>query len=254
MTYRRRYRAAPAGGPGREYLFIANKLRTRGQSCSSWSRWPSTWPTCRATPPRRAEPDRVRGAVRVQARRRRGRVPPARGRGRQALAQPPVGPEPPGALRCAVGQLPRAGHAGARARGAGRSPSEQGGRRLPDSAHHGVASTPPPVSTSHHELHPAPPSAVPGQVVHAESLLSSPPPAVRRNRFDWFGNRPTPPREMHRAPPPPGGHLESRDRGGGRGGAPTRRPLGSGPRRGQGRRRRRGPGAPSSWCCCRHRG
>ena len=47
-----------------------------------------------------------------------------------------------------------------------------------------------PVSTSHHELHLLP-REVPGQTVRAESLTSIPAPAVRRDRFDWFGNRAT---------------------------------------------------------------
>ena len=46
------------------------------------------------------------------------------------------------------------------------------------------------VSTSHHELHLLP-RAVPGQTIRAESLFSIPAPAVRRDRFDWFGNRAT---------------------------------------------------------------
>jgi transglutaminase-like putative cysteine protease len=44
------------------------------------------------------------------------------------------------------------------------------------------------VTTSHHELHLLPRSA-PGQTIRAESLTVNPFPAVRRDRFDWFGNR-----------------------------------------------------------------
>jgi transglutaminase-like putative cysteine protease len=46
------------------------------------------------------------------------------------------------------------------------------------------------VTTSHHELHLLP-RAAPGQQIHAESLLVTPLPAVRRDRLDWFGNRTT---------------------------------------------------------------
>jgi transglutaminase-like putative cysteine protease len=46
------------------------------------------------------------------------------------------------------------------------------------------------VPTSHHDLHLLP-RAVPGQTVRAESLTVSPTPALRRDRFDWFGNRAT---------------------------------------------------------------
>jgi transglutaminase-like putative cysteine protease len=44
------------------------------------------------------------------------------------------------------------------------------------------------VSTSHHQVHLLPRSA-PGQTIHAETLLVDPEAAVRRDRFDWFGNR-----------------------------------------------------------------
>jgi transglutaminase-like putative cysteine protease len=44
------------------------------------------------------------------------------------------------------------------------------------------------VSTSHHELHLLPRTA-PGQTIHAETLRVEPDAAVRRDRFDWFGNR-----------------------------------------------------------------
>jgi transglutaminase-like putative cysteine protease len=46
------------------------------------------------------------------------------------------------------------------------------------------------VMTSHHDLHLLP-RAVPGQTVIAESLTVNPPPAVRRDRLDWFANRAT---------------------------------------------------------------
>ncbi len=46
------------------------------------------------------------------------------------------------------------------------------------------------VSTSHHDLHLLPRS-VPGQTVRSELLTASPPAAVRRDRYDWFGNRVT---------------------------------------------------------------
>ncbi|HLK92084.1 MAG TPA: transglutaminase family protein [Polyangia bacterium] len=47
-----------------------------------------------------------------------------------------------------------------------------------------------PVSTSHHELHVLLRGS-PQQRIRAESLLVDPVPAVRRDRFDWFGNRAT---------------------------------------------------------------
>jgi transglutaminase-like putative cysteine protease len=47
-----------------------------------------------------------------------------------------------------------------------------------------------PVSTSHHELHVLMRGS-PQQRIRAESLLVDPAPAVRRDRFDWFGNRAT---------------------------------------------------------------
>ena len=47
-----------------------------------------------------------------------------------------------------------------------------------------------PVPTSHHELHLLP-RAVSGQTIRAESLVVTPLPSVRRDRFDWFGNRAT---------------------------------------------------------------
>jgi transglutaminase-like putative cysteine protease len=47
-----------------------------------------------------------------------------------------------------------------------------------------------PVPTSHHELHLLP-RARDGQTVLAESLVTDPAPAVRRDRLDWFGNRST---------------------------------------------------------------
>jgi transglutaminase-like putative cysteine protease len=47
-----------------------------------------------------------------------------------------------------------------------------------------------PVSTSHHELHVLLRGS-PQQRIRAESLLVDPEPAVRRDRFDWFGNRAT---------------------------------------------------------------
>jgi transglutaminase-like putative cysteine protease len=84
------------------------------------------------------------------------------------------------------------------------------------------------VTTSHHELHLLP-RAVFGQTIHAESLTVSPLPAVRRDRFDWFGNRCTHLAiherhtrltvtsafdiEVDRAPPPdaPGSWEQARD-------------------------------------------
>jgi transglutaminase-like putative cysteine protease len=47
-----------------------------------------------------------------------------------------------------------------------------------------------PVPTSHHELHLLPRARL-GQIVLAESLVTNPAPAVRRDRLDWFGNRST---------------------------------------------------------------
>ena len=47
-----------------------------------------------------------------------------------------------------------------------------------------------PVSTSHHELHVLLRGS-PRQKIRTESLIVSPTPAVRRDRFDWFGNRAT---------------------------------------------------------------
>ncbi len=47
-----------------------------------------------------------------------------------------------------------------------------------------------PVSTSHHELHVLLRGS-PQQRIRSESLLVDPAPAVRRDRFDWFGNRAT---------------------------------------------------------------
>ncbi len=47
-----------------------------------------------------------------------------------------------------------------------------------------------PVPTSHHELHLLPRGA-PGQTILAESLVTNPAPAVRRDRIDWFGNHAT---------------------------------------------------------------
>jgi transglutaminase-like putative cysteine protease len=47
-----------------------------------------------------------------------------------------------------------------------------------------------PVSTSHHELHVLLRGS-PRQKIRAETLTVSPAPAVRRDRFDWFGNRAT---------------------------------------------------------------
>ncbi|HVZ89446.1 MAG TPA: transglutaminase family protein [Polyangia bacterium] len=47
-----------------------------------------------------------------------------------------------------------------------------------------------PVSTSHHELHVLLRGSA-RQKIRAESLTVSPTPAVRRDRFDWFGNRAT---------------------------------------------------------------
>jgi transglutaminase-like putative cysteine protease len=47
-----------------------------------------------------------------------------------------------------------------------------------------------PVSTSHHELHVLLRGS-PNQRIRSESLLVDPTPAVRRDRFDWFGNRAT---------------------------------------------------------------
>jgi len=47
-----------------------------------------------------------------------------------------------------------------------------------------------PVSTSHHELHVLLRGS-PQQRIRSESLLIDPAPAVRRDRFDWFGNRAT---------------------------------------------------------------
>jgi transglutaminase-like putative cysteine protease len=47
-----------------------------------------------------------------------------------------------------------------------------------------------PVSTSHHELHVLLRGS-PRQRIRAESLTVEPWPAVRRDRFDWFGNRAT---------------------------------------------------------------
>ena len=46
------------------------------------------------------------------------------------------------------------------------------------------------VTTSHHELHLLP-RVVPGQEIRAESLVVTPFPSLRRDRFDWFGNRTT---------------------------------------------------------------
>ena len=44
------------------------------------------------------------------------------------------------------------------------------------------------VTTSHHELHLLARST-PGQTIHVERLDVTPPPSVRRDRIDWFGNR-----------------------------------------------------------------
>lgn len=47
-----------------------------------------------------------------------------------------------------------------------------------------------PVTSSQHELHLLP-RATPSQTVHEERLEVTPAPALRRDRFDWFGNRAT---------------------------------------------------------------
>ncbi|HEX3901428.1 MAG TPA: transglutaminase family protein [Polyangia bacterium] len=47
-----------------------------------------------------------------------------------------------------------------------------------------------PVSTSHHDLHVLLRGS-PRQKIRSESLLVTPTPSVRRDRFDWFGNRAT---------------------------------------------------------------
>ena len=94
------------------------------------------------------------------------------------------------------------------------------------------------VSTSHHQLHLLPRSA-PGQTIHAEALLVDPEAAVRRDRFDWFGNRCT-----HLAIHERHNRLAvtsaARHRGRGVSAAGRHHQLGTGAGRDPGPRRRRG--------------